>query len=155
MFATIDNKTFTCSLSPLKLKDWVQDKAKDGKQVLAAMVSSGRAVSIDTEDGYPIMAVIEGSDGDDRILMPAVLTFKVDLKAGAVLHSDGYDIETKRAIKVGDSIPTLYISGPAIISVGATEETVANPLVSVFHAGSKNRSATIGVWRIGRTYVNR
>ena len=146
MFATIDNKTFTCSLvSPVK--GWVQNRAKDG-DVLAAMVSSGRAISMDREAGYPIMAMINGSDGDHRILMPGVLKFKIDIKPGAPLHADGYDIEAKRAIKAGDELPVLYINGPVILSVEALQETLAKPLVSIFRADSKGRNATIGVWRI-------
>jgi hypothetical protein len=146
-FATIDNEAFTCTL----VDDWMRTKAKEGDQ-LAAMVSRGQAFSMDEEAGFPTLAMITGADGVMRVLMPAVVKFKIDVKVGAVLHLNGYDIHTSRTIKAGDSIPVLYINGPAILSVGAAGGVKAGaratPWFSAFRTDATNRAATIGVWRI-------
>jgi ankyrin repeat protein len=145
MFPTIDNNTFTCTLlRPLR----------DG-DVLAAMVSTAEARSIEKAAGYPVLAVITASDGGLRAFMPAVLTFKADIEAHAVLRADGFEIETARSIKAGTPIPVLYVNGPVILSAEVVEDRTestrggqSTPLLSVFLSGSQNRAATIGAWRI-------
>jgi len=77
----------------------------------------------ETDYGYPLAAMAKGADGERRLLMPATLKFKMDLKAGEVLHLDGYDIETQQAVKAGESAQALVINGSVIISLTTTRET--------------------------------
>jgi len=155
LFPAIDNEAFTCSLvSPVE--NWLRNRAKPG-DVSAAMVSSRGSISLDKEAGYPILAMftIKASDGSLGVLavMPGTLRFKIDVEAGSVLHSGGFDIETEQAFKAGDSVPVLYIAGPVIFSVRATEAKAGSrpaPLVRVFRTGLKLKYLTdwTNAWRI-------
>lgn len=152
-FGDIDNNTFKCSLVPI-MRKYVLFRAKGG-DTLPAMVSSDRAISTDTEAGYPVMAMIEAPDGNYRILIPAILAFKVDLEPGAKLFSNGFDIETTRSIKAGESIPVLYVGGQALLSTEASAITRGNgspsePAVRIF-LGSSNRIAIVATWRVEKS----
>ena len=102
--------------------------------MLATMMSNDQSYSVDTvplliginEVQYPILSIVNTSKGQQRAIMPAVLKFKTDIKAGKSLHSkdsDSFLIETKRSIKAGDSIPVFLINGPVILSVEAADGT--------------------------------
>jgi hypothetical protein len=157
LFVPIDNNTFTCTVvKPLS----------DG-DVLASMGARGQSWSIETNAaGDPIFAMLKGTDGQDRALLPAVLKLKIDIKAGAVLHisTEGklsFDVETKRAIKAGDSISVLYINGPSIISFEADDRTgtssEAQPWFTAFVDDEKpaSRRGDVDAWRTERNYVHR
>jgi len=57
-----------------------------------------------------------------------VLTAKVDVRADAVLHSDGYAVAAKHPVRVSDSIPVLVIAAGDIFifSAEAVEEKAEN-----------------------------
>jgi hypothetical protein len=144
LFGTIDNATFSCSLVR---------PVSDG-DVLAAMVSAGVSRSIEKAAGYPVLTMIKASDGGVRAFIPALLKFKTNLEAHAVLHVAGFDIETARPITAGDAIPVWYVNGPAILSAEADghrkddPEGKPTPWLSVFPATMEGRDATIAAWRI-------
>jgi len=146
---TFENGILTCALvQPLKKGD-----------VVAVMVSEDQSWSIDrTPTGYPIVATVKTSDGKFRSLFPAVLKAMISIRAGTVLHSGHYDIETMRSIKDGDSIPVVF-TGRSLLSVGAVEGTrkggEARPWFTVFEADAKpdDRRGTIEAWRIENDYV--
>lgn len=147
---TFEKGILTCALvQPLKKGD-----------VVAVMVSEDQAWSIDkTPAGYPIVATVKTSDGEFRSLFPAVLKATISIKAGTVLHSGHYDIETMRSIKDGDSIPVIF-TGRSLLSVGAVEGTrkggEAQPWFTVFQVEAKpdDRRGAIEAWRIENDYVN-
>jgi hypothetical protein len=156
MFATVDINLFTCKLvQPFKEGD-----------TIAAMAAQDQAWSVTTVPlsvgtkhfQYPIMAEVKGSDGSMRGLSPAMLTLKTDIKAGDVLHSNDFDIETKRSFKAGDSIPVLYIQGGSgmwLLSVEAADAaapmTESKPLFTAISISKDvtpdNRRATIEAWK--------
>ncbi len=162
MFSTVDINLFTCTLvQPFKEGDLIGAMASQDQ----AWSISTVALSVGTKDiQYPIMAELQGSDGGMRGLSPAMLTFKTDIKAGDVLHSNDFDIETKRSFKAGDSIPVLYIQGGSglwLLSVEAADATVpmteSKPLFTAISiskdATPDNRRATIEAWRTENGHV--
>jgi hypothetical protein len=151
-FGDIDNTTFKCSIVS-GMRKYLFSRAKAG-DTLAAMVSDDRAVSMDTEAGHPVMAMIKGSDGSFRTVIPATLVFKTDVQPGTVLRVEGFDVEVTRPIKAGESIPALYFGGEAVLSTASAATapggaSLLEPMVRVF-PGKVNRAAIVGVWRIAR-----
>jgi len=158
----VDTKAFTCTqVRPLK----------DG-EVIASMNSTDQLISVNTVPlrigteyvQYPILAWII-SKGHDLFLSPATLKFKIDIKAGTVVHTDGplaFDVKTERSIKAGDSIAVILISftgGPAILSAetgeGTTIGSTAQPWFTAFPGYVKpdDRSAIIQAFQIEKDYV--
>ena len=159
----IDNNAFTCNqVRPLK----------DG-EIVASTNSTNQLISTSTVPlrigtghvQYPILAWIIIPKGGDRFLSPATLKFKIAIKAGTVLHTEGplaFDVRTERTIKVGDSISVILISftaGPAILSAeageGTTTSSVPQPWFTAFPSNLKpdDRRSTIEAWRIEKDYV--
>jgi hypothetical protein len=155
--AAIETKSFTCTpVQPLK---------KGAK--VAAMLSDDQAWSADTHTlqigtnqvAYPILAMVKSSDGFHS-LFPAVLKAKTDIKAGETLRSDGYQIEAKRAVKAGDSIPVLFI-GDSLLSVeaatGAKNKGEAEPWFAAYKDDTKasDHAALVEAWRLENEHVGR
>lgn len=153
-FQKDDNEIFTYTpAQPLK-----------GGDVIAATVSDDQSWSVRTKPigtkkvQYPVIAMVRASDGIFYILTPGVLKLKVDIKAGEALHSNDYDIETKRSLKAGDSIPVLHCGNRSLISVEAAEGikkgVKAEPWFTAFlKENSGTRNATIEAWRIEMDHV--
>lgn len=137
---------------------------QEGDKV-AAQVSQDQAWSVDkrafkvgtNQITYPIMAMVRSTDGFHSIF-PAVLKAKIDIKAGETLRLDGYQVETKRALKTGDTIPVLLI-GDALLSVEAAEgnKSDATPLFAAYKDGTKvsDRAPLVEVWRVENEHVGR
>lgn len=94
---------------------------------ISAFVTEGRyALSMTNvklgEFAFPFVAVVQSSSGEVFTTFPAILKAKIDIKAGSVLHSNGFSIETKRPIKTGDTVPVLVV-GDNILSVEAVGKT--------------------------------
>src|ERR1700733_14680412 len=158
LFHNIDNTFFTCT--PVK-----QLQAGD---VIALRLSSDRAWSISTmplligtnKVDYPIFSSVKPSDGKMIVILPAVLMFKKDIKAGAVLHSEGqpgFNITTERSIKAGDSISVFYLNGPSILSIETAE--TGNEVQPWFTAYVDNIDSNdvIGMvkgWQLENEYVS-
>ena len=147
---TLDNNSFACTLiQPLE----------NGTEI-AAMTSEDQAWSIaKTPGGYPIEGMVKSSDGKFRSIFPAVLKAKVDIRAGAVLHSGRYDIETQRPIKAGDSIPALFIGGRSLLSIDSSgvagRASAARPWFTVFEGDAKpdERRAVVEAWAVEENHV--
>lgn len=163
LFYNVDNSIFTCTLvQPLKEGDTIATIASHDQSWSAA--KTPLLIGTDRVQ-YPIFATMTFSNGNTRAPLPAVLKFKIDIKAGAVLHSTAdaksntFIIETKKAIKAGDSIPVLFINGPSILSVEATAKTKASsgsqPWFIAFVTESKpdDKRESIEAWRIEKDYV--
>jgi hypothetical protein len=117
---------------------------------------------------YPIVGIVSGPQSDSSrnfTVFASTTTFAADLAAGTVLHSDGYVIETKRAIKAGDKVPTLLlVSGEfSIFSMEgetgkeeASGDTKSQPWLTIFKEGYKpaNQTFAIDTWRITNGYVS-
>jgi hypothetical protein len=85
---------------------------------------------------------------------------KVDIKAGDVIRSDGLQIEVKRSVKAGDSIPALFVQNRiALLSAEPDEVTKKSgefkPWFTAFPENSttNNSAAAIEAWRIENDYV--
>jgi len=124
------------------------------------MTSEDQAWSIDkTPAGYPILAMVKSSDGKFRSLFPSSCKVKIDIKAGAPLHSGRHEVETKRSIKASDSIPVLFV-GESLLSVEAADGpgkgSQAQPWFTVFEGDARpdDRRATIEAWRIEKDHVH-
>ena len=74
---------------------------------------------------YPVFGVVNFASIGNFTVIASTTVIKVGLKAGEVLHSDGYLIEAKRAIKAGETIPTVCMEGKggySIISIDAVPQ---------------------------------
>jgi hypothetical protein len=85
-----------------------------------------------------------------------VLKAKTDIKAGEKLHSDGYQIEAKRAVKGGHSIPALLVIGSgaySLVSIEAASD--GKPWFAVFKDDMKPdaRVSAIETWRIAKQHI--
>jgi hypothetical protein len=155
--STIETKSFTCTpVYPLKKGDKV-----------AAIISDDQAWSADSHSllvgtnqvPYPILAMVKSADGFHSVF-PAILKTKTDIKAGEMLRSDGYQIEAKRGVKAGESIPVLFI-GDSLLSVEAAEGTKnkseAKPWFTAYKDDTKasDRAALVEAWRLENEHVGR
>jgi hypothetical protein len=100
----------------------------------------------------PTIAILPYSDGSSQIVFPAVLKVKIDMKAGEVIHSDGYEIQAKREVKAGDTIAVFRVGGTSIVSI-AKDAPNAKPgetgpwFTAVKEATKKDdRSIAIDAW---------
>jgi len=153
----IENKAFIATLAqPLK-----------ENEELAAMTSADQAWSIskhtmqvgERQIDYPILAMVKCSDGM-HTLFPAVLTFKIDIKAGETVHVDGFQIESKRAVKAGKSISVILVGLSSMISIETTQESAnagatANPWFTAHKDDLElsGRNAAIEAWQLVTEYV--
>ncbi len=117
---------------------------------------------------YPLMGIVTGSKSDlsrNFQVIASTTTFNVELRAGAVLHIDGYVIESKRAIKAGDKVSTLLlVSGDSSIfsmegetgKEGGSMDGKSQPWLTIFKETCKpaNRAFAIDTWRITNSYVS-
>ncbi len=155
--SAIETKSFTYTpVYPLKKGDRV-----------AAMVSDDQAWSADTHPlqvgtnqvAYPIFAMVKSADGFHSVF-PAILKTKTDIKAGEMLRSDGYQIESKRAVRAGASIPVLCI-GNSLLSVetteGAKDKSTAKPWLTAYKddTTASDRAALVEAWRLENEHVGR
>ena len=103
--------------------------------------------------------MVKSSDGFHSIF-PAVLKAKIDIKAGETVRLDGWQVETKRAVKAGDTVPVLLF-GDALLSVepseGAKDKSDAKPWFAAYKEGTKlsDRPALVEVWRVENEHVGR
>ena len=159
MFYAVDNDVFICTP--------IEGPRTEGV-LLAAIGSEDQIWSMTTmplSNGmkmvqYPVLADVRTPSGERRALLPAVLKVKIDIKAGEVLRSSGpvvFEIKTKRSIKAGESISSLFVNGkdntPSILSVEAADD---QPSFTAFLRDDKpdGRRAAIEAWQIERDYVN-
>lgn len=153
--SSVDNKAFAVA--------HVQVKG----EVFAAMASEDQAWGINkipllnstSEVQYPIWGSVKCSDGKFKSVFPVVLKAKVDIEAGHVIHSDGYEIEVKRSVKAGDSIPAIRVGDTSVVSAeaaeGAKKSSEARPWFTAFKEDTKanDRSTIIEAWRIENDHV--
>jgi len=108
---------------------------------------------------YPIWGLVKCSDGNFKSIFPVVLKVNVDIKAGDVIHSDGYEIEVKRSVKAGDSISAVRVGPTSVLSAeadeGAKKSSEAKPWFTAFKEDTtaNDRSTTIEAWRIEKDHV--
>ncbi|MGA8028661.1 MAG: hypothetical protein WB992_16070 [Bryobacteraceae bacterium] len=121
---------------------------------VAARVSNDGAVSVmrDEISGYPLVVTTKSKDGSTVLSLPGAIKFKIDLKSHVVIHADGFDIESTRDIKAGESFPALCVNGEAILSIEASGKMNAStsqrtPVVQIFSAVTRNRTPAILLWR--------
>ena len=139
---------------------------KDGQKV-AAKVSEDQAWSNETHNmqvganqiAYPILATVKGSDGAFQVILPATLKTKTDIKTGAVLHSDNYQVEASRLIHAGENISALIV-GESVLSLEQAQGTNgenAKPALTVFPDASQagDRTLAIEVWRVELSHVKK
>jgi hypothetical protein len=149
----IDSKVFSCT--PVHL-----GKKGDG---LATMVTQSGSWSIRTETSeikgkrvtYPFFMSAKDSKGASHGLFVATVTFKIDLKPGEVVHSEGYRIETKRAIKSGESIPTIYFFTPIVSIESAPGDQHPAIVISKEAAQPADLTSAEEVWRLFQKRVVR
>jgi hypothetical protein len=117
---------------------------------------------------YPAVGIVDCSESDPAgnfTVIASTTTFAMDIKAGEVLHSDGYAIEASRSIKAGDRVPTLLLAGGefAIVSMEQgpkSENKVGDaeprPWLTIFKETFKpaNRAFALEVWDITNKYVS-
>ena len=160
-----DTNTFTCSLiQPIKGGDTIPAMMSEDQWWSAAktpLLIGTNKVQIQ----YPVFGMLpKCSDGIGKVLLPAVMKIKSDIKAGEVIECKGTDrvfaIETARSLKAGDTISVLLMNGPAILSVEAasgSEGSDTKPLLTVFGSKWKPeiRRGWIEAWRTEREYVSK
>jgi hypothetical protein len=148
----VDNKTFTCAtVQPLKKGDKIAARTSDDQAWSADKFSFKIG---DNTVAYPVMAMVKCSDGNFQVLFAAKTTIKVDMKAGEVIHSEGFSIEAKRAIKAGETIPTILI-GDSPISIEADSQAQDSkakpkPFLTIFKDDAKkeDRALALEAWGV-------
>jgi len=156
VFSNVQNKTFTFQLAPelQKVRERIL-RGEGGKGFqMAARIANDGAVSIWTDDttGYPMMALIKGKNGNTTLSVPGVLILKVNLEPGTVIHADGFEIQSTREIKVGESVPALCVNGDVILSTEAAGDAPKSnsqrtPAVRISSSAAKNQATAIAAWR--------
>lgn len=155
----VTNKAFICRLlHPLKKGDKLDSR-------MSFALGQGWAfqtcpMRIGTQQvAYPISALVRCSDGKAQNLFPAVMEVKIDIKAGEVVHSEGYQIESSRSVKAGESIPSLFVGESSVLSIETAEGTNTTkdvrPCITAFKEDVKpnDRSTAIEAWRIEKERV--
>jgi len=140
---TISNKVFSCvPVHPFKKGAVVAAQVSDdeGWSVETAQLAVGtRKVS------FPVLALVHR-----QTVYPARLKVNLDIKPGVAIQMDGYEIESARSIKAGESIAVLVSSGSAMFSAESVGNgSKAKPAFSAYKAGTKSseRSAALRAWR--------
>ena len=179
-FQAVENNSFSYTpVQPLMKGD-----------VVAAMVSEDQAWSINTagerqsrqdEKGYPskgrtssreltavlatypVVAMVKTSDGKVHSLYPAIFKAKTDIKAGDVVDSEGYQIETRRSVKAEEPVPVLIVEdgtgrtpvASAILSLEAALSPALKPSLAAFQDSmkQKDRASAIEAWRTEKEHV--
>jgi hypothetical protein len=153
LFYVIDNDVFLCTP--------VEEPRTPG-MVLDAIGSADQTWSVNSVPmstgvrtvRYPVFADVQTPSGARRVLIPATLKVKIDIKAGETLHSKGqlaFDITTMRSIKAGESLSVLYINAkknaPAILSV---ETADGSPSFTAFLRSDNpdGRRTAIDAWKV-------
>jgi hypothetical protein len=120
---------------------------------------------------YPVVGMVKFPDsgstkGSVITVVVSRTVISEDIPLGAVLHSGGYLMEAKRAIKAGDIIPTLLIkgdTGDSIMSMEAAPNAVEKgdsgkpqPWLTIFDERPKDteRALALDGWRISNERVN-
>jgi hypothetical protein len=154
----ITNSYFICTLI---------HKFKENEKV-KALVSDDHTWSLETNVlqvatnrfAYPVLALVKCSGGDFQSLVPAIFTAKGTITAGAMLTSDGYQIQAQQAMQAGESASVLVI-GDVICSIeaikGSDGETNARPSLLVIKQDAKRseRDSAIEAWRIETEHFNK
>lgn len=158
--AAIETKSFTCTpVEPLKKDEKVPAMFELGKTEKDNKLwsVSKRSVQVGTNQvAYPTAAMMASSDGVGHAFLLAVLKAKTDLKAGEKLRADGYQIETARAVKAGDSISVVLIVGNNDISLLSIEaDSSGKPWFAAFKDDIKpgGRASAIEIWRYANQHV--
>lgn len=110
---------------------------------------------------YPVMATLKCSHGVHSVFL-ALMSLKSEIKAGQKTIADGYQIEAKRAVRVGDSISVLVIPQSPLFGIVAIEDTKesskkgeAEPIfiAQKAEANPEDKAVLIEAWRLVREHV--
>jgi hypothetical protein len=143
---SLDNKAFACTQAPY-IKNGSQFAARGSWSMDTDSVEvDGRAADV------PTIAMLSCSDGSSLCVFPAVLKAKIDMKAGEIIHSDGYEIQTTRAVKAGETIAVFRVGDTSVVSVASdgkgANADASNPWFTAFKEATKtsDRSVSIDAW---------
>jgi len=158
--SVIETKLFTCTPVQLfKKGDKIPAMLEIEQTGNKEWSISNHPLQIGTSQvAYPIAAIVTTSDGVGYALFPAVLKAKTDIEAGKMLHSDGYQIETRRAVKAGDSISVFFIIGSGAYSLLSIETAGdGKPWFSAFTDDMKlnARTSALETWQITRAHARK
>lgn len=150
----VETKAFTCTpFQPFKKDDKLPamfELDQTGEQTVWSV--SKRSLQIGAKQvAYPVVVV-----GLGHTLLTAVLRAKTDIKAGERLRSDGYQIETKRAVRAGDSISMFFVIGNANISLLSIEAASdGKPWFAAFTDDMKPdaRTSAVEIWGMVKEHV--
>lgn len=143
---SIDTRLFTCTpLQPFKAGDKI-----------AMMMSEDDAWSVETRSfpkaatdlEYPVIGMVKASDGFHSII-PVLFVTKLDLKPGAPMEVDGYQVSVSRTIRAGESIRALRV-GDSVLSFEKTIGGAVAPVVTAYKIGTKpqDRTGLLEAWRL-------
>jgi len=103
---------------------------------------------------YPIWAMVKCADGWHTIF-PAVLKLKTDIKPGAVVRVDGFQIDSKRAARAGDSISIILVAFAGGFSMVSIQTQQSSPWFTAYKddLAPAGRPAALEAWRAALDYV--
>jgi hypothetical protein len=115
---------------------------------------------------YPAFGLVNFASTGDYTVVASTTVSAVGLKAGQVLHSDGYLIEANCAVEVGEAIPTLRVVGKAeeyIMSIEAAPQEKTKPTVKLEpcltiiseHGKLSDRTNAVEAWRLTNKSVGK
>jgi len=167
VLTTVSSKSFTTTLvTPYeKGKSLVLDNSC-GKQAWSYdsvdFVIGGKTVT------HPVVGIVDCHDPNFASTVLASKTvISVDIKAGEVLHLGGYLIDANRAIKAGETLPTLLLFSNGKYSIISIEEAPkgenkgdaakSQPLLTFFdeHMDLSERTFAVEAWRLANKWASR
>ena len=147
--STIETKSFTWTpAQPLKKGDKLAGYGS-GEQFWS-INKKPIQIGPNTVD-YSIMGLVKCTDGH-HVVIPGTLKAKLEIKTGETVKSDGYEIRTKRTIKVGEQIPVLNIADDSMVAIeeapGGDSKGSGQPLLIAIKSGPKSdkRAELIEAW---------
>jgi hypothetical protein len=136
---SVDNKAFVCTHASYLKKD-AQFAASGSWSMDTASVNIGGQLF-----NFPDIAILPCTDGTELSVFPALVRSKIDIKAGDVIHVDGYEIEAKMAVKAGDTIDVFCVGSTSIVSVQGAKSINDTPWFTAFNESAKVNDRSVAI----------
>lgn len=116
---------------------------------------------------YPVAGIINctGSDSDSFGVFASTTVIRADTRTNVAQHSGGYLIEANRAVKAGETVPTLLFMRNGIYSImsiepaqgqkGKSDAATTQPWLTAFDERLKpsDRTLILAAWRASNDTV--
>jgi hypothetical protein len=166
---TFSNPAFTSNaVAPLKKGDALPANFVIGHGCMEAWDPRVHVfVNGDQTVKYPVSGVVNCSDSDSGsfAVFASTTVIRTDMRADQASRANGYLIESKRAIKAGEAVPTLIFMGNGVYSIVSIESAhgqtdkgntaIAEPWLTIFDTRLKpsDQLLVVQAWRASNETV--